>query len=161
MRKKIFILVLALATINVSFALNLPIEKPRLKASEIMIPIGLKGEKISLLELSKISVKDVQDISGRKMKFADKLVFKAAQKKLRQNINPDGTINSKKIEKAYKKAKGGESGFHLGGFALGFLLGLIGVLIAYLINDGYKSNRVKWSWIGFLIALAISLAFII
>ncbi len=28
-------------------------------------------------------------------------------------------------------------------------MGLIGVLIAYLINDDNKSNRVKWAWIGF------------
>ena len=42
------------------------------------------------------------------------------------------------------------SGFHLGGFALGFLIGPIGVLIAYLIDDDKKRNRVKWAWIGLI-----------
>jgi hypothetical protein len=40
------------------------------------------------------------------------------------------------------KAESGETGFHTGGFVLGFLLNLVGS-IAYLIKDDYKSNRVN------------------
>jgi hypothetical protein len=45
-------------------------------------------------------------------------------------------------------------------FALGFLLGLIGLLIAYLINDDYKHNRVKWAWIGFGIVVVLNIILI-
>jgi hypothetical protein len=122
-------------------------EVPVKNAADILIPVGKSGQKISLLELSQMKVKDFEKISGKEMKFTDKIGFKIAQKELRNSINNDGTINNKKLNKFLAKAEG-TSGFHLGGFALGFLLGLIGVLIAYLINDDKKSNRVKWAWIG-------------
>ena len=53
------------------------------------------------------------------------------------------------------KKRGDGEGFQAGGFFLGFLLGLIGVLITYLINDDQKRNRVKWAWIGFAIWIGI------
>ncbi|HEV8284858.1 MAG TPA: hypothetical protein VGQ09_11150 [Chitinophagaceae bacterium] len=77
------------------------------------------------------------------MSLVEKISFKIAQRKLRKSINADGTIESKKLVIFFQK-KVGRYGFHLGGFALGFLLGLIGVLIAYLIIDDYKPNRVRW-----------------
>ena len=89
------------------------------------------------------------------MNFFDKLGFCIAQKRLRNNISYDGTFNSKKFEKLMKKRAGNGEGFQAGGFFLGFLLGLIGVLIAYLINDDNKRNRVKWAWIGLGAAVAI------
>jgi len=64
------------------------------------------------------------------------------QKQLRKTINRDGTFNQKKAEKFLSRYADGSSGFHAGGFFLGFLLGLIGVLIAYLIKDDKKKNRV-------------------
>ncbi len=97
-----------------------------------------------------------QNLTGKKMKFADRLMFKMGQGKLKRSINHDGTITSDKITKLVS-AKGTDmtSGFHLGGFALGLLLSLIGVLIAYLINDDLKPSRVKWAWIGAAIGLVI------
>jgi hypothetical protein len=73
--------------------------------------------------------------------------FQIGTAKLKRSIAEDGTISSKKLKK-HATLIDGETGFHLGGFALVFLIGLIGVLIAYLINDGKKPNRTKWAWIG-------------
>ena len=142
----LFILTSSFASVNVI--------NPPLKASEIFFPVGKTGMKISLLELSQIKVKDLELLTGRKMDLIDRTSFKLAQKQVRKSINNDGTINSKKVEK-YLQQRGGETGFHLGGFALGFLLGLIGVLIAYLIKDDKKRNRVKWAWIGWILWAAI------
>jgi len=152
MRKFILFLtgVLILAT---SFATSNVI-KPKLNAAEIFLPVGKTGQKISLLELTQIKVKDFQKLTGRKMDVFDKASFTLAQKKASKMINRDGTINNKMVNKFIKK-RDGETGFHIGGFALGFLLGGIGILIAYLINDDYKSNRVKWAWIGAGVALVI------
>jgi hypothetical protein len=156
--KKFFSLFLALSVLVSSFAASTPSIVPVKKAADVLIPIGA-GQQISLLDLSQISVKDFEKLSGKKMKLADKVGFKIAQKELRNSINNDGTINSKKLNKFVTKAEG--SGFHLGGFALGFLLGLIGVLVAYLINDDLKHQRVKWAWLGLLAAFVISLIFIL
>ncbi len=120
----------------------------RIDASTIMFPVGDNGKMLSLHDLAYIKPKEFAKMSGKKMNIFDRAAFSIAQKKLRNNINADGTVSDKKMAKMVA-ALDGETGFHLGGFALGFLLGLIGVLIAYLINDDYKSNRVKWAWIGF------------
>ena len=156
--RKFVLFILGVSVFASSFASV--IHPPRLKASEIFFPVGKTGKTISLDELSKIKVKDLQLLTGHKMDFFDRLSFKTAQRKVRNMINLDGTINTKKIEK-FTKHRGGETGFHLGGFALGFFVGLIGVLIAYLINDDYKRNRVKWAWIGCALALVINIILIV
>jgi hypothetical protein len=157
--KKIFILFVAFSLTTTAFAFSGFSFLPK-KASEVYLPVGSGGQKISLLDLSKIDVKSFEILSGRHLNFFDRLGFKLAQKKLRKSINADGTIDNKKLNKFL--AEGDHTtGFHLGGFALGFLVGLIGVLIAYLINDENKKNRVKWAWIGFGIGLVLYLIIIL
>ena len=148
--RKILLFGTALLLFSATFAAA-SVELPILKADQIFIPIGKTGQKISYAQLATISLKDLQALTGKKMNFLDRLNFRMAQKKIRKSIATDGTIKNKRILKFFSKAKGGagETGFHIGGFALGFFVGAIGVLIAYLINDDYKSNRVKWAWIGF------------
>ncbi len=151
--RKLSMLLMCLLVIISSFATTLA-TKPPLKASEIFLPVGKTGKMISLLDLSTIQIKDFQELTGKKLNFFDRIAIKNAQRKLRDNINYDGSFNSKRIEKVLKKRGDGE-GFQAGGFFLGFLLGLIGVLITYLINDDQKRNRVKWAWIGFAIWIGI------
>ena len=158
--RKIILFLVTVLIISGSYATVIEPREPKLNAAELFFPVGNTGKQISLLELSQISVKDFQSLTGKKMDFFDRMGFKAAQKKVRKQIEPDGTINSKKFEK-YIKKQGGETGFHLGGFALGFFVGLIGVLIAYLINDDYKRNRVKWAWIGLGIGVLINVVLFI
>lgn len=158
--KKFLALMMAFAILisaQAAPSLSLPsIEKPVPNANTIMLPVGNTGKTISLMELSKISVEDFQKLTGKKMSAFDKFGFKKGQKRLQSKINADGTLKSKSLIKAAEKtAADGTTGFHLGGFALGFLLGLIGVLIAYLINDDKKQNRVKWAWIGLGVVVVI------
>ena len=136
-------------------------EKPGgMNASAVLIPVGTEGKKISLLELSTISRPALEKLTGKKMNFTQRLAFKGAQQKLRQGIDDNGIVTNNKLKKVF--AGDGSQGFHLGGFALGFLLGVIGVLIAYLINDDKKKTRVKWAWIGLIAWIAILLvAFVI
>jgi len=158
--KKILSIVLIFAFASV-YALSSPasINPGAPSADQIKIPVG-NGRMISLLELSKISMKDYEQLSGQKMNFFNRLTFKLAQHKLANSIGADGKITNKKLLKAFS-SEDHSKGFHLGGFALGFLIGLIGVLIAYLIKDDYKKNRVKWAWIGFAVWLVVYLAFIL
>ena len=151
--KKIFILLLVLSISAPLFASTVPGTKTP-NAKEIMIPIA-KGKVISFHDLAYIKAADYEKITGKKMSFLKKIEFKIAQRKLRRSMNEDGTFSDKRMEKMFKDDMSGTTGFHLGGFALGLFLFLIGVLIAYLINDEKKNNRVKWAWIGAAAALVL------
>lgn len=156
--KKVLALFTALAVFVSSFATAFVTAPPK-HASEIMLPVGKSGLKISLLDLSRISVKDYQTVSGKKMSVADKLGFKLGQRELRKSIHPDGTLDEKRMGKAFKKMAAGD--FSIGGFALGFFLFLLGVLIAYIISDDNKAARTKWAWIGALASLLLGVIFIL
>ena len=119
-----------------------------LHANELMIPLG-NHRSISLLDLTNMSPKEYSSATGKHMNVVDKLKFRLAQKELRKTIREDGTVDQARMAQLQKKMAA-SSGFHLGGFALGFFLGPIGVLIAYLINDDLKSERTKWAWIGLI-----------
>ena len=158
--KKILFLLAAFVIVQTVGAAIAPSAK--IKASEAMIPLGNTGKSISMQELSMISVKDFEQMTGKKMNSVNTAMFRAAQKKIRHSIDKDGNIKNKKIEKLYKK-HGGDvtSGFNIGGFALGFFLSIIGVLIAYLIHTDDDANFRKWAWIGAAVSLVIWLLFAI
>lgn len=158
--KKALTLLTAIVILATSFAsVPIPVESPKLKAAEIVIPVGNTGKTISLLELSKIGLSDFETLTGHHLNFFQRLNFSVAQHKLKKGINKDGTLNNK-LTKFFTK-RDGDTGFHLGGFALGFFLGAIGIVIAYVINDDFKSNRVKWAWIGFGTFLVLYLVLVI
>ncbi len=164
--KKIVLFLVAFAFTVQSFAaFNLTgpkLSEPARNAAQIFVPVGKTGKKISLLELSKISVTGFETLSGRNLKRIDEAGFKLAQKKLRKGINADGTIKAKKLKMFAGKMAGGETGFHFGGFALGFFLGLIGVLLAYVVfEDDFKQNRIKWSWIGLGLSVILSIILVV
>ena len=140
------------ASLNASIA---PGPKP-LNAEDIMVPIA-SGKVISLRDLAYIKVADYESVTGKKLSLLKKIEFKLSQRKLRKSMNEDGTFSNKQMEKMFESGIDGETGFHLGGFALG--LTLIGVLIAYLINDEKKRNRVRWAWIGAALFIFLFLLF--
>ena len=159
--KKIFILLAATAVFTTSFASShLNISSPR-KATEIFIPIN-KNMQISLSDLSEIKIKDYEKLSGKHLNFFEKLTFKMGQKKLRNSIADDGTITNKKLLKVMSP-EDHSVGFHIGGFALGFFLGLIGVLIAYIIkgDEAVDRNRRKWAWIGLGVYVVLVIAIVL
>jgi len=147
MKKFLFILA-AIILVNASFASTGISVLPK-KATDIYIPLG-NNNQISLLEISKMKIQDYEKLSGKHLNFFEKITFKAGQKKLKNSIAADGTITNKRLIKAMYGADHSR-GFHLGGFALGFFVGLIGVLIAYMIrgDEEVDRNRRKWAWIGF------------
>ena len=115
-------------------------------------------QKVALLKrISTMSVKEFEAYTGKHMNFFDRQIFKIQQRKLKNSIDEEGNITNKRLDKYLKKSTGdGATGFHLGGFALGILLSLIGVLIAYVaFEDRNKTNRIKWAWIGCAISILV------
>lgn len=149
--KKIFLFLAFVLFFSSTFASLEPTKsKAKVNAKSVFFPIGKTGQVISLYDLSKISKADLEKLTGRKMTVTQKLSFYASQRKLRNSIDENGFVKNKKLNKVFTKKAGNPEGFHAVGFILGFLLGLIGVLLAYVINDDEdKKNRTKWAWIGF------------
>ncbi len=126
-----------------------------------MLPIKGTDKKISLADLVEISPRDYAAVTGKKMNLAEKISFKLSQKKLKAVINDDGTVNMDKMNKLQKRSGDFFGDFEISGFALGVLLSLVGVLIAYLIEDDKKRQRVKWAWLGFVVSLVLFGSFLI
>ncbi|MDQ2864558.1 MAG: hypothetical protein M3R50_13115 [Bacteroidota bacterium] len=154
--KKLFFSIIAFCCLNVAFAFS-GHKLPTKNASQVFIPIG-KNMQISLMDLSVINVKDFQQLTGKHLNLFQRMSFKASQKKLRNSFSADGTIDNANLKKLVESGSGG---FNIGGFALGFFLGIIGVLIAYLINSDNKQNLTKWAWIGFGVWVVLIILFII
>lgn len=156
--KKVFAFVLFAFSVLQSFATG--IVTPPKKAAEIFVPVGNTGQRISLLELSQLDLKSFETLTGRHLRFMDRIGFKIAQRDLRKSINRDGTIDARRLNR-FRNSGDHSTGFHIGGFALGFFVGILGVVIAYIIEDDYKRNRVKWAWIGFGLGFLLSIALMI
>lgn len=148
-------LVSALMFSLVAFSSVHPSPAPR-KAADIMLPVG--HTSISLQQLATMKYTDFVTLTGKKKRLDQRIGFWLTQKKLRRCIMADGTVNTEKLKATYiDPAKP----FHLGGFLLGVILGIIGVLIAYMINDDKKLSRTRWAWIGFAAFIAILLLLIL
>ena len=134
--KKILVVIVILFSVNIAsaaFIVSKPIENP-------VVETKAQKERAIMEMVTKMSVKDYEVFTGKKMNFVERLGFK---------------ITKKRFEKKLAMAESTSTGFNIGGFALGFFLGLIGVLIAYLfIQD---ANLRKWSWIGLGAVLVIVL----
>ena len=141
--------VMAFATVN-------PTPAPQ-KASQVFLPVG--NTMVSLEQLAYMKPGAFAKLTGKKMKLDQRISFWLAQKKLRRCIKADGTVNTEKL-KAISMVDPAAS-FNIGGFLLGFVLGLIGVLIAYLINDDKKLARTRWAWIGFAAWIVLVLLLIL
>ena len=122
-------------------AFKFNIDDPKnIKASEIKIPIGETGNFISVLDLSRISVEDFQNLTGKKMNFIDKILFKISQRKISKSISADGNISNKKLLKALKTDKDGKH-FHLGTWGIIGIIVLAGTLIAMGISIAFNNKH--------------------
>lgn len=140
-------------------ATTLPSKGPSLNAYEILLPVGTTGKWISLMELSTIRVKEFEALNGKKLSFFEKIGFRLSQRKLRSEINGDGTITKKTWQTYAGKVAEGSSDFHAGGFFLGLLLNIYAIPIVYLIKDENRKRRIRWMWVG--LGIIASLLFLI
>src|SRR5687768_1695292 len=82
--KKFLTLFLSLAILANTFA-AVNVEAPPRKASEIMVPIGA-GQMVSLYDLSRMKVKKLETLTGKKMNLKEKMAFKLAQVKMKKEL---------------------------------------------------------------------------
>jgi hypothetical protein len=95
-----------------------------------------------------LTPKKYQELTGRKMSLPQKISLKLAQMKVKKMLK-----QGKKVDLLAMSKKGvNTSDFNIAGFLLGFFLSLLGVLIAYLLDN---EAIIKWAWIGAGISLLI------
>jgi hypothetical protein len=95
-----------------------------------------------------LSPREYEKLTGKDMKLSQKISFKLAQWKIKRMLKKGKTVDLMSMAK-----KGIDtSDFNIAGFLLGFFLSLIGVLIAYLIDD---EAMIKWAWLGAGLSLLI------
>ena len=145
------VLILALTFItSPSFALVSPSSKhtemPPMNHSDVLA-------KMKLEDFLSLTPKKYKELTGEKLSITQKISLKLAQKKMRQAIK-ENKMADEKIQGTALDT----SDFNIGGFILGLILPVIGLLIAYLIDD---EEVIKWAWIGFGIFLVFFLLFII
>ena len=95
-------------------------------------------------EFVNISPKQIQSRTGKKLKFKERMVLKMVQSGAKRQLKKDGALNFEDL--SYD--------FSLGGFLLGFILGLLGVLIAAL---GFPKNVLKSALLGLVIWVGLLL----
>lgn len=132
-----------------------------LPSSALVVPSATpepaKAESTKVSALSDMSVQDFlaltprkyKELTGEKLSLTQKISLKLAQKKIKKALKNNEQIDSATMAEAVDT-----SDFNIGGFVLGLLLSVIGVLIAYLIGD---TSVIKWAWIGFGVFLVIFL----
>lgn len=146
--KKISLFVLFAALYTISFGATIK-EIERMSDAYVALPaVEQTGKKRSLTMPSETPVKEFEVFTNREMSFFNRITLRVVQRRLKKGIAENGTIK-KKRRKFLTELQGDQTGFHIGGFILGFLVGLPGVLVSYIIKDGSTRKRVKWSWIGF------------
>jgi hypothetical protein len=135
----IFVLVFSIAGFASNF--TTPVA-PR--AEDMMVPLFGSDQKISLSRYLKLTAAEYKTLTGKKLKFKEKISLKIFQYQLKKTINKDGTVNIEKFTKQEDNIKK----FNIGWFALGFFLGLIGVIIVLFIKDEKRKARIQWTLVG-------------
>ncbi len=105
--------------------------------------LAVQEQRAIMEQFVKLTPQEYGLMRGKKLSFVEKVEFKILQKRFKKKLY-DGDDSS---------------GFNLGGFALGFLLGLIGVLLAYIFSR--DRNFRKWTWIGFGVYAVIIIAILL
>ena len=111
--------------------------------SDVTPTLSKKQQELSFMKwFVTLNPKEYGQMRGKKLNIFEKGSFKLTQYRMKQQLKHYGS-------------KGDSEGANWGGLALGFFLGLIGVLGAYIFSS--DKNFIKWTWIGCGISLVFTL----
>lgn len=108
--KKLLTLLLLLSIGVSSFAASA--SKPEsVSSADMIFPVGETAQQLSLRELSNMKLKEFEAVSGMDLSLKEKIAFKIAQKKLKNAINANETLDAAQLQKVItgKMAAGGKS----------------------------------------------------
>lgn len=135
--KKLFTILLLCFGMMLSNNTYAALVAPANAKQEVVAP----NSSISIEDIKTLSTKEIEEKVGHKLNWKQKLAIKLTKNKLT------------KAEKAEEKPDV-QGGVGIG-LLLGFVLGLIGVLLAYVVFK--DKETIKGSWFGLLAAVALIL----
>lgn len=131
--RRALLVIASLFVMQLSFAafpIPAPGEAPVVQPKEQVL-------KMEIDALRDMSVKDFERVTGKKMNFIERLIFKVEKKRLMNLLRKDD----------------GTSKFNWLAFALGLLYGPIGLLLVYIFSK--NTNARSSAWLGFKIWLVV------
>lgn len=155
--KKIVLIVFLTTTF---FALLQPIHAT--SSPDLVIPINEPAvskpgpyNDILIRQFLSLTPRKYYELSGKRMSLLQKISLKLAQHKVKRMLKKGEPVDLVAMSKGVDT-----SDFNLPGFALGLILSVFGVLIAYLIDDT-DANMIKWAWIGAAVGAILILLLLI
>jgi hypothetical protein len=147
---RLSLLLITVALFQPTQAFVAPYSVPATSNTEVK-PSPFAG--MTIKDFLALTPKKYKELTGKKLTLPQKVSLKLAQKKVKRMVRKGQTVDLMQMTSAVDT-----SDFSIGGLVLGLVLGIIGVLIAYLIGD---QSVIKWSWIGFAIWVGIVLLVLI
>lgn len=137
-----------------SSILVVPGSSPVTEVKPIDKPVDPALNALLVQQFLKLTPEKYYELTGKKMKLSQKISLKLAQWKVKRMLKKGKTVDLMAM-----RQKGIDtSDFNIAGFLLGFFLSLIGVLIAYLIDD---EAIIKWAWLGAGLSAILWLLFVV
>ncbi len=129
---KISLFLLAFLTANLAWAI-------------METPSSSTPSSSTTLDLSTLNAKEYGILLDKKMTLKDKIVFHFTKSKL---LKETKSVDKTTFDQAFRS---GGSDFNLGGFLLGLIFSILGVLIALF----FGKDVVRWAWKGFWVSVLI------
>lgn len=135
-------------------SLIVPETTPATEINPVNKPVDPAMNALLVQQFLKLTPEKYFELTGKKMKLSQKVSLKLAQWKVKRMLRKGKTVDLMAM-----RQKGIDtSDFNIAGFLLGFFLSLIGVLIAYLIDD---ESIIKWAWLGAGLSAILWLLFVV
>ncbi len=152
--KKILFSLLALLTISIN---AIPVSAAFTKSKNIETNEAIAKPETGLSSLSieqilSLTPKNYERITGAKINFKDKLGLGYIQRNIKRDLKKNGTVNINDYV-----GEDGKTRFNIGGFLLGFLLGLIGVALAHIFSKDKSFRRSSWYGVGVILIIYVVL----
>ena len=104
--------------------------------------------RISLVDYILLKPSDFKKLTGHKLNWKETIGFRSTQKQIKRTIRKNGTVDMVAFERKAKEP----FKWHWGGFFLGILLPIVGMIISAFIKDDKRKNRTNSAAIGTLVA---------
>ena len=155
MRKLVFLL-LTLSGTYYSHATSI-YPQEEIFADQIYFHLPGTGIPISLADYVKLKPSDFKRLTGEKPKLKEIIALKITQRQIKKTIRKDGTVDVLSFQQKSKQ----HFKWHLGGFFLGLLLPVLGLIIAAFIKDDLRKNRIDSAAIGTCVLAIIFIVIIL